>query len=274
MNPLRVETYLNVYEIADVLAKRAKVNAIHDLALVKTHTALSKSGDIEVGLEELEQFLSLEEVEESIIINRLAEIDDAMYAVSRTKGNHIGSSYFAFDQTTNTNHNREIFQRSENYIKDYLNGEKSVVDQYVISLIDIQNNGIKIENIPHKRKLFTQDLNKESCFVSSPQIKKIIKNYIREREKTLEESAIKITSENQEIITDDLKDLADLLTTFENCILEVNPDENIYPSQGKIAEKEILQIIEDIESCKIDFIRLKSSGYGDNITIETYSRGY
>ena len=129
MNSLRVDTYLNVYEIADVLAKRANVNAIHDLALVKAHTALSKSGDIEVGLEELEQFLSLGGVEESIIINRLAEIDDAMYAVSHAKGNHIGSSYFAFDGTANTNQSREILQRSENYIKDYLYGEKSIVDR-------------------------------------------------------------------------------------------------------------------------------------------------
>lgn len=272
MNSLRVETYLNVYEIADVLAKRAKVNAIHDLALVRTHTALSKSGDIEVGLEELEQFLSLGQVEESIIINRLAEIDDAMYAVSRTRGNHIGSSYFASDERENTNHSREIFQRSENYIKNYLYGEKSIVDQYVISLIDIQNNGIKIENIPYKRKLFTKDLNNETNSVTCPQVKKIIRNYIREREKTLEENTIKITNENQEIIVDDLKDLADLLTTFESYVLEVNPDDNVYPTQGKLAEKEILQIIEDIESCKIDFIRLKSSGYGDNITVEIYSR--
>ena len=272
MNSLRVDTYLNVYEIADVLAKRAKVNAIHDLALVKTHTSLSKSGDIETNLEELEQFLSLGGVEESIIINRLAEIDDAMYAVSRTRGNHGGSSYFAFDET-NITHSIDILQRSENYIKNYLNGEKSVVDKYVISLIDIQNNRIKIENIPHKRKLFTQDLNK-TCSVTCPQIKKIIKNYIKERERILEENAIKITSDNQEIIIEDLKDLADLLVIFEDYVLEVNPDDNVYPTQCKIAEKEILQIIEDIESCKIDFIRFKSSGYGDNITIETYSRDY
>lgn len=272
MNSLRVDTYLNVYEIADILAKRAKVNAVHDLALVKTHTVLSKSGDIEVGLEELEQLLSLEGIEESLIINRLAEIDDAMYAVSRTRGNHIGSSYFTSDERENTNHSREIFQRSENYIKDYLYGEKSIVDQYVISLIDIQNNGIKIENIPHKRNLFTQDLNKETSSITCSQVKKIIRNYIRERERTLEENAIKITIENQDVIIDDLKDLAGILNTFDEYILEVNPDENIYPTQGKAAEKEILQIIEDIESCKIDFIRLKSSGYGDNITIETYSR--
>ena len=275
MTSLAISTYSNIYELSCVLKERAEIKANHDLALTKVHANFSKNQlETEYALDELETTLrtgglNCEEI--SQIVERLAEIDDAIYAVASAKGNsNHGSSYFISD--SHTNHKREILQEAEKHIKMRLNGEKELDDEYVISLIDIPDSEIKIENIPHKRILFSQDLSQENSSVKNPLILRKLKNYIRQREKTLEENAIRITEQNEEVIINDLKELADLAGTFYDYVLEVNPDDNEYPNQGKAAESELNQIMEDIRSCKIDFIRFISKGFGDTITIETYSR--
>lgn len=273
MTSLAISTYSNIYELSCLLKERAQINAIHDLALTKVHTAFSRNQlETDCALDELELLLKSGGVSDEVsiqIIEKLATIDDAIYATANMRGS-AGSSYFITD--SQTNHKREILQGAEKHIKARLRGEKALDDEYVISLIDIPDSEIKIANIPHKRVLFSQDLKEENSSVKNPIILRKLKNYIRQREKALEENAIKITEQNEEIILNDLKELADLAGTFYEYVLEVNPDDNEYPNQGKAAESELLQIIEDIKSCKIDFIRITSNGFGDTITIETYSR--
>jgi hypothetical protein len=274
MNLLKISPYFDVYELADVLAQRAAINAVLGNTIVKSHTALSRQGDTFDLIDELQQALSWREVDADTgfsIINQIATVDDKVLVNSLSRNRRLQSAVLVLDEESPFG-NRKLFQEAEDCVKKHLAGEEISSEKYLVALIDLFNTDLQLGDIPYDRKLSINGVNllhREENLIT-----KKIKEYIKSRQRVLEENTIRISDKNKRVIIGDLKDLIESARIFEDFNIEINPTEDSLLLRSTEAQLAVTELTEKIKSGEVDFIKVKCNEWGDTITIEAFYKNY